>query len=84
MKKLGATQVRSTRNAAIVYEFALSDLQADASKPNGPVVVLLEGKVVGKIRPMHPGYAYQPKNAGVVGETFPTFRECQRSLESEE
>ena len=84
MKKLGATQIRSTRNASIVYEFALRDLQEDASKPKGPVVVILDGKIVGKIRPVDEGgYAYQPKNAGVAGETFPTLRECQKSLETE-
>jgi hypothetical protein len=82
VKKLTATQIRSSRNASIVYEFALRDLQEDASKPKGPVVVILEGKIVGKIRPMDEGgYAYQPKNAGVVGETFPTLRACQISLE---
>jgi hypothetical protein len=83
VKKLGATQVRSIHNASIVYEFALRDLQADASKPSGPVVVILEGKIVGKIRPVEGGYAYQPKNAGVVGETFSTLRACQKSLEVE-
>ena len=83
MKKLGATQIRSTRNAAIVYEFALSDLQADASKPKGPVVVLLEGKVVGKIRPLDGGgYQFVTKNNN-VGDVFQTLRDCQRSLETE-
>ena len=83
MKKLSATQIRSAHNASIVYEFALRDLQEDASKPKGPVVVILDGKIVGKIRPVEGGYAYQPKTAGVVGETFPTLRACQRSLEAE-
>lgn len=68
----------------ITYEFAKRDLEENASKPKGLVVVLLDGKVVGKIRPMDEGgYAYQPKNAGVVGETFPTLRACQKSLEME-
>jgi hypothetical protein len=83
VKKLGLHQIRSTRNPSIVYEFACRDLQEDASKPNGPVVVILEGKIVGKIRPVEGGYAYQPKNAGVVGETFTTLRACQKSLETE-
>jgi hypothetical protein len=68
----------------ITYEFAKSDLERDTSKPQGPVVVLLDKRVVGKIRPMdNGGYAYQPKNAGVVGETFPTLRACQKSLEAQ-
>ena len=85
MKKLGATQIRSTRNAAIVYEFALRDLQADASKPKGPVVVLLEGKVVGKIQPLDEGgYQFVTKNFSLRGRVFPTLNACQKSLEENE
>ena len=87
MKKLGATQIRSIRNAAIVYEFALRDLQEDASKPKAPVAVLLDGKSIGKIIPpmwdKNTGYQYVTKNNS-RGENFPTLRACQMSLESEE
>jgi hypothetical protein len=70
----------------ITYEFAKSDLQADVSKPQAPVVVLLDGKVVGKIVPptwdKNEGYQYVTKN-NHTGDVFPTFRECQRSLEAQ-
>jgi hypothetical protein len=64
----------------ITYEYAKRDLQEDVSKPKGPVVVLLDGRVVGKIRPVDGGYQYVTKNNS-LGEVFPAFHACVRSLE---
>ena len=66
----------------ITYEFAKSDLERDASKPQGSVVVLLDNRVVGKIRPVEGGYQYVTKNNS-LGEVFSTLRACQKSLEAQ-
>jgi len=44
------------------------------------VVVLLDNRVVGKIRPVEGGYQYVTKNNS-LGEVFTTLRLCQKSLE---
>lgn len=66
----------------ITYEFAKAD-DARRTHPFGPVVVRLDGRVVGKIWAVSSGYQYRPKNAGVGGDVFPTLAACQASLEPE-
>lgn len=50
------------------------------SNPNAPVLVRLDGRVVGEIRPVEGGWQYVPKGAKEGGEIFVTLGGCQRSL----
>ena len=46
-----------------------------------PLPVLLDGKQVGKIKPVVGGWQYYPKGSKVGGEVFPRLKKCQESLE---
>lgn len=61
----------------------------DDSKKDSAEKVLLDGKVVGVIRPIKNDFdggvkwQYVPKGQKVGGGTFATIEECKRSLESD-
>lgn len=65
----------------ISYEFAKRDLEEGrATRPESKVAVRLSGKVVGAISQVDGGYQYCTNNFD-LGETFPTFLACCKSLE---
>lgn len=45
--------------------------------------VRLDGKICGVITKVMDGWQYFPKGSKVEGEVYPTFSECQRSLEDD-
>lgn len=54
-------------------------------KDNTNIAVLLDGKIVGSIRPVAGGYRYFPRGKGekFAGEVFKTIQQVKESLESE-
>jgi hypothetical protein len=50
---------------------------------NSDVDVLLEGRIVGRIRYTVQGWQYVPKGQQDGGEMFPTLYDCKKSLSTE-
>jgi len=50
---------------------------------NMPVTVKLDGKTVGKIRPVSEGWQYCPTGSREGGEIFKTIKQVKESLQTE-